>query len=191
MVSEEKAYKECGWQKDGDGRTDNGVCLQYKLTYEPKGLSELKEDTYIYSCKNTTTCTHIFTRIQLHLFLRENNCMYSHNNTTKYTFSQKYNYIIIFSEENKYIYSHKNKSMYIFLQDSNYIYSHKNITTYFLTRKQLYIFPLEYNYIYSHKNTTIYILTIWNVFHWRHNRHSSIYSKCPKISNTLFHSFFA
>ena len=35
-VSEEKKLKECGWQ-----RTDNGACLHYKLTYEPKGSGEL------------------------------------------------------------------------------------------------------------------------------------------------------
>ena len=36
MVSEEKIFKECG------RRMDNGVCLYYKLTHEPKGSIELK-----------------------------------------------------------------------------------------------------------------------------------------------------
>ena len=36
-VSEEKTFKECGRQR----RTDNGACLHYKLTYEPKGSGDL------------------------------------------------------------------------------------------------------------------------------------------------------
>ena len=37
VVSEEKMFEECGIQ------TDNGACLYYKLTYEPKGSSELNK----------------------------------------------------------------------------------------------------------------------------------------------------
>ena len=36
-VSEQKMFKECGRR-----RTENGACLYYKLTYEPKGSGELK-----------------------------------------------------------------------------------------------------------------------------------------------------
>ena len=41
-------FKECGRRTtddddddDDDGRTDNGACIYYKLTYEPKGSGEL------------------------------------------------------------------------------------------------------------------------------------------------------
>ena len=38
--------------EEGRWRTDNGACLYYKLTYEPKGSGELKKE-----CKEKNICT--------------------------------------------------------------------------------------------------------------------------------------
>ena len=40
-VSEEKMFEECGRRTD-DRLTDDGACLYYKLTNEPKSSGELK-----------------------------------------------------------------------------------------------------------------------------------------------------
>ena len=44
-VSEEKTFEECGRRTTTDGWTD-GVCLYFKLTYEPKGSGELTSINY-------------------------------------------------------------------------------------------------------------------------------------------------
>ena len=43
MISAQKAFEECGRQTDG-GWMDGGACLYFKLTYEPKGSVELKQE---------------------------------------------------------------------------------------------------------------------------------------------------